>query len=396
MRISRKKLVFLVLLSVTSVSLLAAGGLDSLIVKKSLLTTFPTTRDLSQWPFSQNSIWNAPIGSNAEYIPQAIQSEHIEGIQSDLNIIILEPDAPLVKVYGTEYRWQRGTNAQTRCKRYNDTVHLQLPIPDNYVTTFFRQSRPNNPAIVLLPDGHTLVQTQPFQVCPGGYATTGLQRRDGGTINRILRGEDIDIYSDGQYGMHGGSGLNTLGGVIRVGELAPQAGPIRHALKISFPGENYLYYDHENEIGYRWPAKQNDSNAAEAYNGILPEAMQGALRAIPATVDLSELELETEPGRKIAWTLQNYGAYQVEGVPWNRAMIAVEEGPHGNVPIRFKEDWGYDFVTKDKIGNPWFRDLLKIFRYLHVVSNNGPSSVGGGGLPLQPLAPELRNDDSRN
>jgi hypothetical protein len=34
-------------------------------------------------------------------------------------------------------------------------------------------------------------------------------------------------------------------------------------------------------------------------------------------------------------------------------------------------------------------DLNKIRAQLRVVTNNGPSSVGGGGTPVVPLAPPL-------
>jgi hypothetical protein len=34
--------------------------------------TFSTSRDPLKWPFSQNSIWNTPIGSDAEYLPADI------------------------------------------------------------------------------------------------------------------------------------------------------------------------------------------------------------------------------------------------------------------------------------------------------------------------------------
>jgi len=46
-------------------------------------------------------------------------------------------------------------------------------------------------------------------------------------------------------------------------------------------------------------------------------------------------------------------------------------------------------VTKDKTGNPWYRDMIKIFRELHIVTNNGLAHFGGGGKPLQPLAPPI-------
>jgi hypothetical protein len=237
-------------------------------------------------------------------------------------------------------------------------------------------------------DGRTIFQAQPFSVCEGGYATNGVRKVD---ASKLLRTDDVDIYSDGYYGMHGGSGLSTIGGAIRNGELSPGSGPIRHVLKIAFPGKHYLYFDDKNNKGYRWPARKHDTNAEGIYLGNNPEAQIGCLRAIPADVDLGSLGLETEPGRKIAWTLQNYGAYQCEGVPWARCMIAVEEGSGGCFPDVFKKEWGYAFVTRNKSGNPWFRDMVKIFAQLHIVANNGPNSIGGGGTPLQPLAPPFKN-----
>lgn len=347
---------------------------------------FPTSRDPLRWPFSQTSIWNMPIGSDAEYVPQPVDPAHIDGIMVDLDIIIMTPDAPLMPVYGTDQRWESGVTPTTRCTEHDNTVHLRLPIPDGYITSKDYGSRPNNPCAVLQPDGRTIVQAQPFQVCEGGYATNGVRYSDAG---ELLRAGDVDIYSEGLYGMHGGSGLSTLGGAIRVGELAPGSGPIRHALKIAFPGEHYLYYDHDKNIGYRWPARKHDSNASTAYRSSNPEARIGCLRAIPADISLDDLGLETEAGRKIAWTLQNYGAYQCEGVPWARCMIAVEDGPEGCVPDVFEQEWGYALVTKDKSGNPLFRDMIRVFAHLHIVKNNSPESIGGGGTPLQPLAPPL-------
>ncbi|MDX1286316.1 MAG: hypothetical protein R3182_14955, partial [Draconibacterium sp.] len=67
----------------------------------------------------------------------------------------------------------------------------------------------------------------------------------------------------------------------------------------------------------------------------------------------------------------------------------VEEGPEGDVPAEFKENYGYDMITTDKTNNPWFRDMMKIMKELHIVTNNGPESIGGGGEPLQPLAPDF-------
>ncbi len=354
---------------------------------------FPMTRDPLKWPFSQDSIWNMPIGSGAQYKAQPVDPAHIAAIMVDLDIIIMAPNAPLMDVYGTNQLWAADVTTSSRLLIHDGIVHLRLPIPRGYHTSEGYGTRPNNPSAILQSDGRTIVQTQPFQVSgPGGYATSGVRKVD---PSRLLRSADVDIFSQGILGMHGGSGLSSLGGAIRVGELAPGSPPIRHALKIALPGAHYLYYDHQTKVGYRWPAPKHDSRAATSYGGTDPEAKIGVLRAIPPWIDIDSLGLETEPGRKIAWTMQNYGAYQSEEVPWARCMIAVEDGPEGNVADQFLLDWGYRMVTtKNPSSNPWHRDMLKIMAQFHIVTNNGPNSIGGGGIPLQPLAPPFASSDA--
>ncbi len=348
----------------------------------------PSCRDLYSWPYAQNSIWNTPIGTGAQYHPQPVSPSHIDGIQADNDIIVLRPNAPKMKVFGTKWRWQGGTTPQTRCEKYNNTVHLNVPIPSNYVTLFYKQEKPNNAGIVMLEDGETLIQIQPFQACGGGYATSGLRKSGGKIIDDLIRTEDLNIKGDGRTGMHGGSGLNTMGGAIRMGELtSPHIDAMRHALKISFPGDQYLYYDHGKNKGYRWPAWKHDTGADRDYNSSNKEAYIGCLRALKPDLDINSLGLETLPGKKLAWTLQNYGAYQVEGVPWQRMMIAVEEGPEGAVVLEFLDHYGWEFVSKNKTGNPWVKDCLKIIQHLYIVKNNTQATPGGGGTPLQPLAP---------
>ena len=54
-----------------------------------------------------------------------------------------------------------------------------------------------------------------------------------------------------------GSGLSALGGAIRVGELLPTTGPIRHALKLELFAKQYYYWKvgtTTNETCWRWPA----------------------------------------------------------------------------------------------------------------------------------------------
>ena len=93
-----------------------------------------------------------------------------------------------------------------------------------------------------MPDGRTIKQTQPFARCTPEYGTS-----------RCLFGDE-ELYGPGYYGAHGGSGLSCIGGTLRVGELVPGAGPIRHVLKVNLYAARNLHYDDETR-GYRWPAR---------------------------------------------------------------------------------------------------------------------------------------------
>lgn len=120
------------------------------------------------------------------------------------------------------------------------------------------------------------------------------------------------------------------------------------------------------------------------------EMRMGALLAIPASIDLNTIKWETEPGKKLAWTMQNYGAYVVDSTGGAGFDLDSETGPNGSFRKQFQEDWGYDIVQRVRGNTPWMRDVQRIWTMLNVVANNGPASIGGGGVPLQPLAKPLQ------
>jgi hypothetical protein len=115
----------------------------------------------------------------------------------------------------------------------------------------------------------------------------------------------------------------------------------------------------------------------------------GALLAIPASNNLSSIGFETEPGRQLAWTLQNYGAYIVDDGYGAQVGFATENGPDGSFIKQFQADYGFSFPQRVIDNTPFMRDVQRLMKALNVVDNNGPSSIGGGGTPLQPLAPAI-------
>jgi hypothetical protein len=322
-----------------------------------------------------------PIGSNAVYVPANIPPAGSAGLTVDEEIIILKPDAPLVDVYYNYEGWSRNN----RCEKQGDLIG-QFPIPADFFWPHL-SGTPNSSAVFLMADGRTLKFNQPFHRCPKqGYGTTGYLF------------PDQDLYGPGITGSHGGSGLSALGGSLRLGELVP-GGVIRHALKVNiFCFINCSYDPNAATPGFRWPAVQADGYAGDPkspirYRGKNPALKMGSLLAIHPSVNLTSLAdnslgLETEPGLMLARALQDYGAYVVDDTAWDVYALNVEYSPDGNVPDEFEAAWGYTMIPPTAMV-PWGRDIQRIFTNLYVIDNNGPDSIGGGGEPRQPLAPEI-------
>ena len=333
-------------------------------------------RDPYKWPFAATSIWNMPIGSEAEYVHAMI--EPAGGMTIDEDYIVMTPNAPLMEILESNAGWDR---SKSRCETTGKSL-LHLPVPQDFIVSpsTWDGATPNAGLAVLMPDGRTIKQTQPFAHCEGS---------EYGTSHDLFA--DEDLYGDGIYGAHGGSGLSAIGGALRVGELTPESGPIRHALKVNIFGRKNIYYDEETK-GCRWPAFKADGYAPGNYYTersypVAKECRMGALLALPATMDLDALELETKPARILAQAFQDYGAYLVDDTAWDVYAIITEWGPDGRFSEEFEKNWG--FSPQQSMDTPWGRDMLKIFANLHVVVNNAPDRIGGGGTPRVPLAPDF-------
>jgi len=362
------------------------------------------TRDPLKWPFAASSIWNMPIGAGATYVASGLHftttpnsTEYWYDMpQSDHERIVLTPSAPLTDVYISNVGWSGGN----RCAPPG-ALFFQAPIPAAYVVP---NSTYNNGAAILLADGLTLVQTQPFTKCAGySYATT-MQ------VPYALALWEYNLQTgDGRLGAHGGSNLSTLGGTIRMGELRPGT-QMQHALKVNVDSVTSLGLCAGNFSScFTWPAATADGYAANAGGGYgsatnnSNSAMKmGALLAIPASVNLTTVGLQSVPGKMLAWTLQNYGAYIVDSRGSPGFDFSIEDGAAGSKATEFQADYGFPFdgrlgylTLTGSTGQPtpqakWVSDIRLIIDYLRVVSNNSPTSVGGGGTPLQPLAPAFQ------
>lgn len=333
-----------------------------------------------KWPFAQNSIWNMPIGSGAVYTPANLagvpgDDQWAPMPQIDDEKIVLRPNAPKVKVWYSDAGW----TGKNRCGATGGLL-TEVPMPTDLVVP---HNGENSSAVFLASDGRTLIHMQPFTRCWEGKDATSLVKFNG-----------VDIYGDGIEGSHGGSRMSAIGGSIRVGELRPgQQGP-KHALKVNVYAKQALFKCTSWNNCFRWPAKAADSYAVGHYgtsgNNSNSAMKMGALLAIPASVDLTKLGLETQPARQLAWTMQNYGAYIVDDTYGPAFALNAENGPDGSLREQFKADWGFDLEQRVINNTAWSRDMQRLVKALHVVNNNTASNIGGGGTPRQPLAPAFQ------
>ena len=341
-------------------------------------------RDYLKQPFRPESIWNLPLGAGAQFVgPPILTPPSQQGFFEDPDILVLRPTAPMTDVYYNGDGWTGGS----RCAPQGGII-FTAPIPTDFVIPGATPSNtPNNAMACLLPDGKTLIQGQPFTRCVAGQAPT-CQFSDAPGVE--------DLYGYGVSGYHGGSHLSSIGGCIRLGELVP-GGRVPHAIQLGLYGaENYW----SGGSGFRWPALTADANYQAAfpqgYHGTHPELTIGSLLAIPPSVKVADLNLETPPAKILFTCLQDYGAYLVDDAAWSAINISTEISPDGRVTQEFLANWGFP-MTQFTLNNPWSRDTLKLMAVLGVVNNwdyttwqmvaaSAGAQGAGGGAPRQPWA----------
>ncbi len=327
-------------------------------------------------PFLSTSIWNTPIGSGAVFHDPGIFRSPFplpsNFFSDDDYFIVTSSNDPLTPWYNQG--WWGNPNGMAHCNitgGFFGTTHF----PENATVTAFDN---NNAAALLQPDNHTIINTQPLYRCTPGSPVLSL------VLSGVTAEDDI-VSGSGTYGAHGGSGLSSIGGTIRLGELLPNTPPIQHALKLELFAYQYYY---NQTPGYVWPALNCDGYAFDPstqypYGGTDIYLSPGALLAIPSNITVN---VTTVPGQKMLFALQNYGGYLCDDTYNNRGTVCTEHG----VTDEFQATYGYAFDSgPTSSGAAWYADMLALFQALHVVINNHQNTIGGGGTPLQRLAPPV-------
>lgn len=397
-------------------------------------------RDRFLWPFASTSVWNVPIGSGAVFVPvHLFDLPYAEacalrtgpavalrslcpgwntswtpgtcvaagccwaplpapqpgpwchypggrlpnwGFHADVDVAVrASSDDPLVPWIS-----QGGWGPEDRCA-ISGTVATHVPLPDDFAIG----CQGGNLAMgLLLPDNRTLLQMQPANRAPMRGAPLLAQYQRGCPVAFPWA---VDILSDAPWGAHGGSGLSSIGGTLRAGELLPGAPPIAHALKLELLAHDYYFSGGPAapyEQCFAWPALgcdgyAHDSSSALQYNGSCAALKPGALLAIPP--DAAPAAMATEPGRRLGDALRAYGAYIVDDTASDSAALCMEQATLDDLRAAYSITVGAPAASAASAA--FASDLAELFRSLAVVANNANSTVGGGGTPGVPLAPPI-------
>lgn len=345
------------------------------------------SRDPWLWPFDAGSIWNQPIGTDAVYRPAGLEPAGNTGVDIQHLLRVTSSDPERMVFESPDF-------GETRCRLETPALPFTLRVPDNWIVEDVGPSNPygltpNSNAAFLLDDGDSLLQLLMVSRCVAGgpvYAPWFYRFQDN-------QPQVVSIRGDGMAGGgQGASGMSSMGGNIRLGELTGER-PLRHAIKLNPWAHKYLHYS-EAVPGYRWPANGADNYADDPVDGydpvgsfgrpLAPWLAMGSLLAIPPSVRLESLGLRTVPGRILFEALQLYGAYFTEDAAWDTWDLIVERG----VPQEVAAASGADLEDVD---GDFGHDLNVLVTLLYVVDDNGPTSIGGGGPPGAQLAPPFTN-----
>src|SRR5947199_2841223 len=147
------------LLLASSLATLAAGPQAHANTSVSSDSVAGARRVATLWPFSRDSIWNLPIGANAVYVPANIKKPTASGMTSDVDVLILTPDAPVTDVWKNNDAWSGGR----RCNAQGGVL-FSAPAPTGFVVP--RAGSGN-------PDGSTPKHRTPVLAAAGRAGTQG-------------------------------------------------------------------------------------------------------------------------------------------------------------------------------------------------------------------------------
>ena len=311
--------------------------------------------NLFQNPFNKDSAHHRPIGRGAVYASDSHPATRDWLRATKLNINVGVP-------FGTDLvETDTGDPIRTIGARAHCDNVVGLPISIRFPRTGYVTEVEHNHNGC--PDGDVIfydrVTGTPHHLRQynwnGGRPTAGQHR----TFN--IRGLGHGTRPGERLGM-AATGVAGMFGVARGHEFNQPGRKIEHALRMGLPrkpGCRIML-----SRNFVLPATSGDRNRTSAgYNtGNIP---YGGLMALPPSVNIDSLGL-SEPGRRLAEALQNYGIYAVDGGGCSAGAMETDQ------------------TLSDGVRSQMVRDMPKIYRHMRLVLNNDVlgNPVAGGGTPL--------------
>lgn len=325
-------------------------------------------------PFASTSIWNTPIGTGATTVSAGLAPalyHASDWVTVDPIYLGMNTGDP-VKTLSTRTT-VNGTPGATVTPNYTIAAGTTVHVPP----TLSHTGTWNGIAgFVSSTDTTKAWQGQTLYLDAGGNPSWAYTKP---------LGQD-DLLGAGLVGMHGGSAMSGIGGVIRAWEWNGTA-PILHALSMNLYGRRFLS---TTTSGYRWPATKADSgyntdlypgqtgegqlltaNGTDNYYGSANTNMKmGSLLCLPSGYNIAAI---TNPQvQRIATALRDFGAYVVDNTARDVHAFSVES--------TVKSSW-------EGAGTTFHSELMTVVSNLLVVTNNASDAIGGGGSPI--AAPPL-------
>ncbi len=280
------------------------------------------------WPFSSTSIWNRPLGSEADYVP-------IPG-KGFLN------DGPLRDAVRSRRPYMGGPNDRLRRVWVNGEALADARLAENNLPG----TRLVDSVVLLQRSRRDALELRDVAV-----------RADGDLEVRAITRTDLAGPGTGDSKNEATPfGLSNLGGLLRTGELEQG---IHHALSARTSRERLGGRRSFQQPDTTWPATGGDSPSTDLLK-------VGTLLAIPPEVDIRGLFGESGPAYELARAMQDYGVYITGFIDAPFVLLADENGPK----------------ALDEY-------LTLLIPHLKVVINNSPAP--GGDARAKP-APALLNE----
>jgi hypothetical protein len=315
------------------------------------------TRNPLLQAFASDAYPNMPVGSGAVRVPANLIPSTYQSMHADVSIILMDPTQPETEIL------PNGGFKSDRCTATSQTPVATVPMAPAFVVP---NATHNYSTAAVNADGKTYVQGGSFGRCVAGKPAT---------LGHVLAGGNLFGDALGSGG-RGGTDMDALAGTIRLGELLP-GGVIAHAVAIDI--DNL-----DNSINsYTWPATKKDSYN---YGGSNKYAIPGALFVLPLNFNIAGLK--SVPGKILATAFLHYGAYSGNDTKGPSIGLCTEWSEKGDVQSEFAAAYHTPFAGAGT-ASTWIEDVIAIFAALEVVTNNGPSTIGGGGTPIVPLSPPL-------